>query len=200
MVANTANGKIEQLAKNWVPGPASDPNAFAWSGVYTGTSTRVPEPGSLRAIRSLQHGLVQDGPELGLARLRHEAPRRLRVAGRDIRPGAKLVLFVPNDKTTPPPYAELRPMIPLVVPVFATADLHDGLPVWESAVELEAQVVYMLMLGGPAAPGVEQALGNRLPEPPAKGTFLPGVWNRHWTWIVNEDRTFGTGGWQALRL
>lgn len=195
-----AYARVPSFTRNWIPGPASDPTAFVWSGVYSGTARPVPEPRSLKSLRLLQYGLIQDGPGLGLDRLRHEAPRRLRVAGEDIRPGARLVVFVPDDPTTPPPYRKLDRTIPLVFPLYPTGRRVRGLAVWETAVELDPQGIYTLMLGGPKAPGVPQALAGALAEPPPKGTFQPGRWNRHWVWVVNEDGTAGTGGWQALRL
>lgn len=200
MVPNTAWEKVPSLTKNWVPGPLADPLAFVWTGVFSGTQVPVPEPPSLRALRLLQYGLVQDAGEL--RGLRHEAPRRFRVSGREIRPGATLVLYVPNDPTTPPPYDKgFRPMIPIQLPVYATGDKTiTGAPIFATAVEADAQLTYVLSLGGPAAPGIKDAFDGRLEEPPAKGTFDPGRWNKHWVWVVNEDGTYGTGGWQAIRL
>jgi hypothetical protein len=202
MEPNTANREVPSLTKNWRPGPLSDPNAFAWTGIYSGTSQPVPEPVSLKAIRLLQHGLLQDGgSHTGLERLRHEAPRRFRVAGRDIRPGAQLIVQVPNDPTRPPPYVPSQPVIPFVMPLHPTgATFGNGIPVWETSVELEPQVIYLLMLGGPVAPGVQQALAGSLPEPPPKGTFQPLLWNLHMVSVRNEDGGVGSAGWVPLRL
>ncbi len=198
MAPNTAHARVPELTRNWVPGTGS--NDFHWTGMYRGTNTPVPEPPSLRLLRILQHGLRQDGPSLGLKNLRHEAPRRFRVAGRGIRPGARLVLFVPNDPSGPPPYRSLTKTIPMEIPIFATDDKHGDLPVWESAIEIEPTVLYMLMLGGPSAPGIDKAYGNQLSEPPAKKTFAPGAWNKHLIWVVNEDGKRSDGGWQAVRI
>ncbi len=200
MRPNTAYRDVPTLTKNWKPGPLAKLDAFAWTGVYSGTSRPVPEPTSLRALRLLQYGRIQDAGAKQV--LRHEAPRRFRVAGLGIRHGAKLILYVPNDPKTPPPYtANTSKMIPVIVPLYATGErTKDGRPIWESAAEADATLAYTLTLGGPAAPGVAAALSGKLAEPPAKGTFQPARWNRHWVWVRNADGTYGTGGWQALRL
>jgi len=199
MLPSTAWRDVPKLRHNWVPG--TGPSDFLWSGVYSGTQTKVPEPPFLRALRLLQYGLVQDGPTLGLPYLRHDAPRRFRVAVRNARPGARLILLVPDDATKAPPYTTPRPVIPIIVPLYPTGvKTATGVPVWESAVEAEPLLYYTLMLGGPSAPNVKSALQNKLSEPPTKGSFHPSTWNKHWVWIANEDGTFASGGWQALTI
>ncbi|MFQ5505047.1 MAG: hypothetical protein ACE5F1_09665 [Planctomycetota bacterium] len=199
MAPNSANAEIPSLTKNWVPG--TGPLAFLWSGVYSGTSKKVPEPRSLRSLRILQHGLIQDGKQFGLTRLRHEAPRRFRVAAKNVRAGARLILLVPMDPTTPPPYTTPRPVLPLVIPIYpGNKTSPSGLPVWESAIEVDPTLLYVLMLGGPVAPGVAKAMSNQLAEPPPKGSFKPVLWNKHWVWILNEDGSFASGGWQPLGI
>ncbi|MEZ5988848.1 MAG: hypothetical protein R3F30_06945 [Planctomycetota bacterium] len=191
--------RVPSLTGNWTPGKG--PSDFWWTGVYEGTSIPVPEPASLRSLRAMQYGMVQDGTNLGIKGLRHEAPRRLRVSGRDLRRGAQLVLFSPDDPTAPPPYRTPRPVRTLVLPLNPTGDLDGrGLPVWETSAELDPRQLYTLMLGGPRAPGVAAALAGTLPEPPLKGTFDPTRWNLHWLWVVNADGTFATGDWQPLRM
>jgi hypothetical protein len=200
-VPSSAWARVPELTKNWKPGKLSDPLAFAWTGVWSGTTVPVAEPPSLRMVRLLQYGLIQDGPALGLTKLRHEAPRRFRVSGRDIRRGAKLVLYVPDDPTGPPPYASLDKTIPLVLPLHPThATGTNGDAVWETAEEMEPALLYALCLGGFQAPGVGAAFANSLAEPPKKGAFDPGRWNKHLVLVINEDATYGSGGWQPLRI
>ena len=200
MRPQTAWRDVPKLTKNWKPGAANDPMAFVWSGVWSGTSVKAPQPLSLLATRLLQYGLIQDaGFKI---RLRHEAPRRLRVSGFDIRPGAELVLFVPNDPKLKPPYKLGQgKLLPIRVPIYASAlRRDDGAAIYESAAELEPTLVYVLALGGPSAPGVAAALGGKLSEPPAKGSFDPTAWNRHWVFVRNEDGSFASGGWQRIRI
>ncbi len=192
---------VLRLRKNWVPGPRSNPTAFAWEGVYSGTLLSVPEPPSLKTLRLLQYGWIRDGGGKASRGLRHEAPLRLRVAARGILPGARLILIVPMDPHTPPPYKVPRPAMPLVFRLHPTGDrLSGGRRVWVCDVEIPPVLAHVLALGGPAAPGVRAALQAKLPEPPAKGTFRPKTWNRHWVWIVQEAGDIYDGGWQALRF
>lgn len=190
---------VPRLTKNWAPGPKSNPLAFFWDGKWTDTRQAIPTPPSLQAMRVMQHGLIQDGDVK--MRLRHEASRRFRVSGSNIRPGARLVLLMTNDPSLPPGHAQLDKMLPIDVPIYATGERNSaGRPIYESSVEASPRLLYSLLLGGPAAPGVKAALDARLPEPPARGTFRPKTWNRFWLWVINEDGSFADGGWQALRL
>jgi hypothetical protein len=192
---------VPRLRRNWTPGPSSAAGDFTWTGVYSGTSTSVPIPPSLSSVRALQHGLLQDGPGLGLSALRHEAPRRFRVSGRNIQPGALLWLFVPNDPRQPPSTSSLQSTLPIRLPLFATSETSsNGAPIWETAAELEPRLAYALMLGGLAAPGVADALRGRWASAPPPKTFDPQTWNQHRLFVQNPDGRFGDGGLQSLRL
>ena len=141
--------------------------------------------------------LIQDG-KLAI-RMRHEAPRRFRISGRDIRPGARLVLFFTDDATLPPPHAQFDKMSVLDMPIYATSETSSaGHAIFETAVEAAPKLAYALLLGGPAAPGVRETFARTLQEPPSKGSFYPATWNRYLVFVVNEDGTFASGGWQAL--
>ncbi len=193
--------QVPLLDKNWIPGPKTHPKAFVWEGVYSGTSTKVPEPVSLKALRVMQLGLLQDSPGFGLQRLRHEAPRRFRVAAKDLRPGAKLLLFTTTDPKSPPPHKNFKNLFPLVLPLYPSGrKTRDGRPIYETAAEMKPEWTYTLMLGGTLAPGVAAAREGRLPEPPKKGSFDPIRWNKHWVWILQEDGGLSTGGWQRIRI
>lgn len=115
----------------------------------------IPEPPFLKTIRFLQRGLINDGQGLyGLTELRHEAPRRLAVAGDGILPGAVLRLFVPYSTTPPVPTGPLGQIttIEFKLPIHATNEsLPDGRRVWQTAAEFEPLVIYAFMLGGPLA-------------------------------------------------
>lgn len=203
LVPNTANVDIPTFTKNWNPDP-SVPAAlrFVWTG---GASLNPPFP---KAIRLMQYGLIVDGSaQYGLAKLRHEAPRRFAVAGTDIRPGAKLHLFVPNSATPPNIGGPLgaSATIELVLPLHPTYPrLPDGRQVWQTATEVEPYIAYMLMLGGPLAQGMPAVLDpvqvKLASEPPAVGTFNPDKFNWHYLRVENADATSGDGGWQQLRL
>ncbi|MFQ5748374.1 MAG: hypothetical protein ACE5H3_02825 [Planctomycetota bacterium] len=233
MVPNTAYAGVPSLRKNWIPvadrknpgnvlgspgnhgpgmggggggglpnpGDQTDPNAFHWNGF-------TPSVPFAKALRLFQYGLIRDGQaSFGVTSLHHEAPRRFRVAGRNIRPGAKLILLVPDDPAGPPnPQGgpnQIR-TIRLELPLYATGIfLSDGRQVWESAVETDPFVTYMLLLGGPKAPGVKKASADvfdKIPEPPPAGMFDPLAWNFHHVSVVNEDGTQVDAGWQRLKL
>ncbi|MCA8968967.1 MAG: hypothetical protein KDC95_04265 [Planctomycetes bacterium] len=196
MRPDTAYRDVPTFVDNWDPNATVDP--FVWNAVFLGTSIPVPEPRFLRTIRLFQHGLVTDGPSVGLTGLRHDAPRRFRVSGANIRKGALLLIRIPKRK---PPYDDVNDTWPVLVPVYPTNETSaDGQPVWESAVEFEPLIYYGMMLGGPAAPGVASAWNNTLPEPPSSGTFEPDTWNLHHVTVINTDSTIGIGGWQPLKL
>ena len=193
--------QVPLMDKNWLPGPKSKPKAFVWEGVYSGTNTKVPEPPSLKALRSMQWGLLKDSSGFGLKKLRHEAPRRFRLAANHLRPGAKLLLLTSSDPKSPPPNLNLTQLTPLLLNLFPTGmRTKDGRSIYETSAELGPKAVYTLMLGGSAAPGVLSALEGRLPEPPLKGTFDPIHWNKHWVWVLQEDGKISTGGWQRIRI
>ena len=70
---------------------------------------------------------------------RHEPPRRLRIAGQFIRPGAVLEIALDGDCSDP---YDIR------LPLYATADREDGNVVWTTAVEADALVYYGWLTAG----------------------------------------------------
>jgi YVTN family beta-propeller protein len=185
---------LPRLTFNW---DIVGPSPFRW------LSTQ-PEPRILRTKRIAQKGLVTDGAglNLGITAPRHEAPRRLAVAGDGIRHGASLVLFLPLDPASPPPPALQPPFTWLWLPIHPTERRNtSGRQIWETHVELEPLTAYTLMLGGHAAPNVAALLnGTFAQEPPAVGTFAPGAWNRYWIAVVNADGTFGLTFGERVRM
>jgi hypothetical protein len=173
----------------------------------------------VHSMRLLQWGLIQDaagqnGFGFGID-LHHDAPRRLRVAGEDIRDGAQLILLQHADPTGGPPNPAGGPdqfaTRQIVLPLYATDDTTpEGLPIWETALELEPLVYYSWMMGGPEAPNVTAALTDYdftqitlvdpvLDQPPV-GTFDPVNWNLLYVRVENTDGGVGAGGWQPLQL
>ncbi|MSR62733.1 MAG: hypothetical protein EXS08_09860 [Planctomycetes bacterium] len=206
---NTANAPVPTFRNNWDPSPTAFPGnplptPFLWGGAPT------PEPPFLKSIRMLQRGLVVDGQKrYGIKELRHEAPRRLAVAGNGILPGAVLRLFVPNSATPPSSTGPLTqiPTIEFRLPIHPTNEvLADGRRVWQTAAELEPAVIYEFMLGGPLAQGVPNAINpvtvanlTELPYP--AGMFSPHTSNWNYVKVLNPDGVSeGDGGWQRLTL
>jgi hypothetical protein len=179
----------------WVKVPSLTDNSsplaavpFVWNGNPT------PTPKSIDAFASLQKDLI-NASVFGISVHRHEAPRRLRVTGVDIRLGAKLQLSLSTNSATPPPYAVLGGNTRTM-----DADLHptstfiNGRRVWETTIELAPDVLYALMCGGPAAPGVQATLDGT-PTP-----TQPLIWNLFHVVVKNEDGTANPGTWQQLTL
>ena len=91
--------------------------------------------------------------------------------------------------------------IPFVLPLHPTDRFNaHGRRIWQTTVEAEPLICYLLLLGGPAAPNTVRALDGNVVEPPPSGTFDPAGWNLYWLWVLNADGTYGNGGWQPLKM
>ncbi len=188
---------VPQLTRNWPKG--TGPLDFHWTGGLPGPL--APEPISLKTIRIYQHALIHKAPQFGLTEFRHEAPRRFRVAGNDIRIGARLLLGVPAQPDTPPPYFGDENIQIISTELFPTTErTQDGRQIWETTLEADPTVTYALLLGGPFAPDVVPTFFEPNAEPPLPTQFDPVTWNRYLVAVQNEDGTVATGGWQALTL
>ncbi|MCH9646705.1 MAG: hypothetical protein K0U98_00625 [Deltaproteobacteria bacterium] len=217
MIPNTGNVDIPTQTLAWadlnngqVPSTSGSP--FQQESIFVHT------------LRIYQEVLSQVTPQFGLPEVRHEAPRKLRVAGFDIRPGSELHLFTmdfPDDLPLPVPLPTLSASGPLsqvptrrsIFPLYPTDQvLSDGREVWETAVELEPIVWTMMLLGWEDAPGVRtiyedqwvQGTGFSFPDPPdaaTLGLFDPAGYNLHYVRVVNEDSSQGDATlWQPLTI
>jgi len=209
MQPNTAYADVPKMSLFWAKLDASDPNG-GYEERHGGSFPHV--------VRLFQHGLIGQG--FGLDSLRHDPPRRFRIAGKNIVQGAKLRLFRQNEDGGSPPDPNLpiahpnQPtLLPIDIPIYPTDEmLVDGSHVWETAVELDALNYYMLMLGGPFAPGVQDAVLDTAPfpgdvfkisEPPQAGEPYnpdPQTWNWVGVRVINPDGTLGDGGWQRVTV
>jgi hypothetical protein len=189
----TAYEDVPTYTDNWTPGDHANGD-FDWEP----GPTNIPEPGSLKTIRLFQYGLMAGGY---LPELRHEAPRRFRVAMLNGRHGAKLILKMADDPAAQNPQQATQ-FLTFELPLHATGDLYQGKPVWETAEEMDGLRLYSLMLGGPRAPGVQATLDNPGPvtEPPTSNPFNPSVWNQFFVEVKNENGTTGSGNWQPITL
>jgi len=201
MVTNDAYDDVASMSKFW------DNGTVGFGGTHSHT------------VRVFQNALLTDGPSdaFGLCSVRHDAPRRFRVAGKGIRHGAKLHLFTHDDPspTALPPDPTLGPddvgqvaLLDIELPLYATGELTtEGWAIWETATELEARIYYRLMTGRPLNfPGVLDSVTDLdflflvNPEAQPAGNWDPVVWNQHFVRVVNEDLTSVDGGWQAIRI
>ena len=191
MTPNTAWQDVPKLTKNWKAGTAA--HDFTWDGKFP-SGKPVPEPNSMKTLRIYQQALINQAPKFGLTSMHHEAPRRFRVAGNNIRPGARLRFWIPRRVGPRIPITQARRYEEITVNLFPTSKkTTDGRRIWESQAETDPLFTYMLMLGGPDAPGVDEALNGKVAEPPPKNVFDPLTWNRHKIQVLNEDGTSGSG-------
>lgn len=199
---NSAYKRVPDLDKNWDPFHADPTKQFNWAGA-------TPTVPFLKAVRLFQRAILnaqsQTGEDWGLDRLRHEAPRRLRVAGNNFVPGALLRVYVPNQPGTPPlPGGPLNQILTkkIEVPIFPTKKrTMDGRQIWASTAELAPITAYLLMNGGEQAPGVSTALFDyfdTIDELVWSG-LDPANWNYHFVEVKNPDGMVGAAPtWQRM--
>lgn len=199
MVTNTAYSQVPALSEFWNQG-------IFFAGAHGHT------------IRLYQNALLTDAAAqngFGLCSIRHEAPRRFRVAGKGIRHGARLRLWVPED--TNRPNTAIGPRDPgqvnmreLVLPIHPTDERDDdGLTIWETAAELDPRLFYRMMTGPPVHPllgGILDKLNDRdfqfviALEALPPGTWDPPGFNNHFVVVENSDTSTVVGGWQPLSI
>lgn len=214
MRANTAYRGIAALSGDWIP--VASGGDFAWN--HAGG---LPTPLGPHAIRLLQHAL-KTGPltgggtqDFGLPGLRHDAPRRFRVAGSNLMFGAVLRIRTPNDTVAPNTSQPADPAKTrlLVVPIHpsnetVTVGSVSGVPVWESALELDPLTYYTMMVGGPLAPGVDAVLtdyGAAIAEPAAASapwdtSVKAFAFNWHYVSVQNPGQAEVVIGWRRITL
>lgn len=154
---------------------------------------------SIWALRTLQQSVLDStlsafGLSLGVPAFRHEPPRRLRLTGDDIRPGA-LGLFAFATGTTPASF----PIQILEFEIFPTDRFTStGKRIWESEVELDAAHTFALLNGGYWAPDVVDVLLRTNSAP----SLDPVNWNHYLVGVLNEDLTLGANvtNWQRLSV
>ncbi len=156
-------------------------------------------PSSTWALRTLQQSVLDSalspfGLSFGVPAPRHEPPRRFRVTGDDIRPGA-LMLFGFAAGTAPASF----PIQILELEIFPTDRFTStGERIWESEAEIDAAHTLALLNGGYWAPDVVDVLLRTNSAP----NLDPVNWNHYLVGVLNEDLTLGasTTNWQRLRV
>jgi hypothetical protein len=181
--------------------------SVAWVDVTKFTANLEPTPLaiSLQGLRALQDAVI--GPKFGVPLLRHEPPRRFRVSGRNIRPGARLAIAMRSDGFTQPDVIVTDPDVMIAdptsiaiiwMPLFPTRFVSGGMPVWETEAEADATITMALLNGGLWAPGVAEILLGTVPP---NRPLDPETWNSFLVGVLNEDDTLNKDlEWQVLRV
>ena len=184
MVPNTFWVGVASLTGNWDPNHPTLP--FNWNPGVNG-----PEPVSMKSIRELQTSLAG---QFGMPSnpLRHEPPRRFRVIGDHIRPGARLALAM--AKQTPGSWPAQEVFFDLA----PTKYTMNGKAVGETAEELDPMHTLAWLHGGYWSPGVGKVM---LADYSGVPQLDPTTWNRWAVAVFNEDGTLGLSPtWQPLFL
>ena len=226
MVPNTANATVPLMTKNWVPG--AGPTSFQWNHPQN-----LPTPLTLHAMRLMQLGLMQAGNYGVRNQRHDAPRRfRVRGSGLQagallwvhtpedpaapvIDPNGPLnqvqtrALRIPIFPTGQPAAAEGHAVgadiggsgseIGTIGPVEMTA----GTNLWESAIELDQMTYYTMMVGGPFAPGVQEALTDfnaLIPESSTSTSFDPDNFNWHFIQVQNPGQAPVDLGWRQLRV
>lgn len=147
------------VAPNTLAAPNGDPVALSslLPTVFGVPNVQVGEVYA-ETIRRYQQALLDAPDSFGLTGLRHEAPRRIRVRGNQIQPGAKLLIEVPDPEQAPTDNPWTTPRITLALELYPTVEVESGQRVWETAAELDPLQVSQWLLGGSTAPGVQEAI------------------------------------------
>jgi hypothetical protein len=211
MITNTANRLVPKMTASWL--------------LLSSATHHIA-----KQTRLLQRALWQfaDNPatyDVGLDFLRHEAPRRFRVRGDDIKPGAWIALTTPAPDTANPNQPACTATHPqsqvIALSIFPARDENGDL-VWETAGEVDSRIMYALMAGWLFAPNVAGVLSDSTlfdegsaPNPAFNpisnpqpfylpGTFDPGTWAQYVVQVANDrgtsQQTIANGGCQRLTL
>jgi len=199
--------QVAALSKNWIVGTGTDD--FHWTGV-DGSNTPIHTPRSLQAVRIFQKAVLGS---FGVTGPHHEPPRRFRVTGANIRPGAFLRLaysapLSPTQPATAPPNPVNVQLLEL--PIFPSRDstVFGGGLVWETSAELSPLVTFAFLNGGPFAPdvagvglGFVEEFNPPTSSTPQTNSLAPQTWNLFHVQVVNPgNQASPTGSWQALTV
>jgi hypothetical protein len=158
-----------------------------------------PPDTSIWTLRTLQEAVVG---HFGVPALRHEPPRRFRVTGTNIRPGAKLFFAMMSLDRGPALAAGSRRSAwsvakKMEMDLYPTRYTSQGRIVWETRVELDSIQTFALLNGGYWAPSVADVLHRRTSSPELE----PLAYNRFLVGIENEDGTSRYSPvWQVLEI
>lgn len=163
---------------------------FAWQGNTGGPFP--PVTSNMWSRQAFQLALIPN-PSFGVPGQRHEPPRRFRVSGDNIRPGAVLHFAIPMQG---PQTFPVWDVILDLVPTRYTGT--GGRRIWESSQEIDELMTLALLNGGFWAPDVVPVLFRTTPAP----ALQPVAWNGYLAIVENEDGSLDTNftNWQPFRV
>ena len=166
--------------------------------------------GPPRWARQCRRGLPGLAPSL--TGPRHEPPRRFRVSGDGIQYGARLRIAIPLSPPRPPGIGNPPSSWPAVetqtieLPLFARENETTGGTEWVTDAAIDSFWIYILLNGGPYAPGVGSLFeGDIGPSAwvTAFGQLDPRRWNSYFVQVVNPPYGSGdtsAGSWERYSL
>lgn len=153
-------------------------NQFAWQlppGI-------LPTNSNMWTRDAFQQALIPT-PSFGIPMKRHEPPRRFRVTGDNIRPGAQLHIGMPM---TAPQSAPLTYVSLDLYPTQYTGD--GGRQIWETSEDMAPNMTLVMLNGGPWAPDVVATFQRTTTTP----NLQPVLWNGFEALVQNEDGSLST--------
>jgi hypothetical protein len=175
---------VASITRNWTVG--TGPLDFSWSAA-------TPTPIHPAALRIFQNTLATT---FGVTSGHHEPPRRFRVTGTNIRPGARLRLAFSISGGAGPGGTAFQT---IELPIFPNREAGATL-VWETAAEATPIAAFALLCGGPFAPDVARVFLGAVPEN-VPNALAPATWNSFHVRVVNADGTSSPFGvWQPLTV
>ena len=151
-----------------------------------------PPDSSIWSLRTLQQSVVNAGG-MGVPAVRHEPPRRFRITGDNIRPGAKLLIGIASG-ASPASF----PVQVMTLDLYPTTHTSNARRIWETQVELDAMHTFALLNGGYWAPDVANVMLRTNSAP----SLQPALWNQYLVAVLNEDGALGfnLSNWQVLKV
>lgn len=178
----SGSGTSIQLAGT-VPNTANaDGNDMTTNGTLTWNGEGPPFPGfqfptQIQARQTLRDACRQLGLITILAD-EFDFPRRLKLTGSGLQEGGSIRLGIDMDPSDPPSLdaSQTADFQYITLPIHPTDSIVDTQRIWQTTVEFDTVTLYMLLLGGPKGPGINDALIGNNPPPTA---FNPTVWNNY---------------------
>lgn len=155
--------------------------SLTWNGnAGVGTQLGFQFPTRIQAFEAFRSACqIAIPPLITTAANQFEFPRRLRFTGVGLEEGGYVKLGIDMNLVDVPPLdppgtSAAGDFQYIRLPIHPTNSFAGSNRIWETTVELEPQVLYMLLLGGPKGPGISETLAGNPTIPP----YDPTNWAR----------------------